>query len=242
MCDTGWLVCQRARFITLYVSPQLSVLRNADGCSSFLIRQDKLWSGLRAAADALHAALLAAWHLQRVAAKKRDPLTHVCFLDVLTAPGAASSNGKGAGSGAGGTMALPPAERAWSDALRAISDVCGALCRPGRGGSVREALVSGYPRFAAILEGAFERLQQDTGVKGALLPEHNWTHGKAESPIWVWGWELESPCLSLANLHAAFTRMYVTMYTQNVRDRAHVTWCRRRDIGGGGARAARRAD
>ena len=26
------------------------------------------------------------WHLQRVVAKKKDPLSHVCFLDVLVKP------------------------------------------------------------------------------------------------------------------------------------------------------------
>ena len=27
--------------------------------------------------------MVALWHLQRVLAKKRDPFTHVCFLDLL---------------------------------------------------------------------------------------------------------------------------------------------------------------
>lgn len=35
------------------------------------------------ALEALHGAAVAVWHLQRVLAKKRDPLSHVLFSDVL---------------------------------------------------------------------------------------------------------------------------------------------------------------
>ncbi|GFH24790.1 uncharacterized protein HaLaN_22648 [Haematococcus lacustris] len=48
--------------------------------------QEKLWGGLREMADSLVHSASCVWHLQRVAAKKRDPLSHVCFLDVLVAP------------------------------------------------------------------------------------------------------------------------------------------------------------
>jgi hypothetical protein len=52
-----------------------------------MLSQEKLWSGLRDVADQLQAAMTAVWHLQRVVAKKKDPLTHVCFLDVLIQEG-----------------------------------------------------------------------------------------------------------------------------------------------------------
>ena len=45
--------------------------------------QDKLWQGLREVLEALQAGTTVVWHLQRVVAKKKDPLSHVCFLDVL---------------------------------------------------------------------------------------------------------------------------------------------------------------
>jgi hypothetical protein len=38
--------------------------------------------------EAVQGAAVSVWHLQRVVAKKRDPLSHVCFLDVLAPPGA----------------------------------------------------------------------------------------------------------------------------------------------------------
>jgi hypothetical protein len=49
--------------------------------------QDKLWGGLRSVLDQAVAGCLAVWHLQRVVAKKKDPLSHVLFLDVLCPPG-----------------------------------------------------------------------------------------------------------------------------------------------------------
>ena len=48
--------------------------------------QDKLWQGLREVLEGLQAGATAVWHLQRVVAKKKDPLSHVCFLDVLIKP------------------------------------------------------------------------------------------------------------------------------------------------------------
>jgi hypothetical protein len=45
--------------------------------------QQALWTQLAACLEAAHGPVLALWHLQRVLAKKRDPFTHVCFLDLL---------------------------------------------------------------------------------------------------------------------------------------------------------------
>ncbi len=42
---------------------------------------------LRDVLEQISSSTVAVWHLQRVVAKKRDPLTHVCFLDVLVGPG-----------------------------------------------------------------------------------------------------------------------------------------------------------
>lgn len=45
--------------------------------------QEALWVKLAAVLEQLHVAAVAVWHLQRVLAKKRDPLTHTLFLDVI---------------------------------------------------------------------------------------------------------------------------------------------------------------
>jgi hypothetical protein len=47
-----------------------------------------VWQKLGAALDDVGAAGVAMWHLQRVLAKKRDPLTHVRFEEVLLSAGA----------------------------------------------------------------------------------------------------------------------------------------------------------
>ena len=49
--------------------------------------QEKLWQGVRCVADMLVSGGVAVWHLQRVAAKKRDPISHVLFLDELCSSG-----------------------------------------------------------------------------------------------------------------------------------------------------------
>jgi hypothetical protein len=47
-----------------------------------------------------------------------------------------------------------------------LGDAFGAAAKPAKGGFVREALSGGYPKLVAALEAAFERLQQDTRVRG----------------------------------------------------------------------------
>ena len=41
----------------------------------------------RQALEALHSGALAVWHLQRVLAKKRDPLSHILFSSALATAG-----------------------------------------------------------------------------------------------------------------------------------------------------------
>lgn len=50
--------------------------------------QDVLWARLGEAMQQLHASAVAVWHLQRVLAKKRDPLSHDLFIDVVQLPAA----------------------------------------------------------------------------------------------------------------------------------------------------------
>ncbi|WIA17060.1 hypothetical protein OEZ85_013963 [Tetradesmus obliquus] len=111
--------------------------------------QDKLWQSLRSACDCLANGCLAVWHLQRVVAKKRDPLSHVLFLDELCPPGQPLLT-----------------EKYWADALRVIGDAFAAAARPSKGGFVRDALGASYPRLLTLLEGAFARIQSESRLKG----------------------------------------------------------------------------
>ena len=45
--------------------------------------QEALWAKLGGALEQLRVAAAAVWHLQRVLAKKRDPLTHALVLDAV---------------------------------------------------------------------------------------------------------------------------------------------------------------
>lgn len=60
------------------------MLQRACFCNTL---QEVLWEKLSEALTALVTAATAAWHVQRVLAKKRDPLLHVLFLDQVAPPG-----------------------------------------------------------------------------------------------------------------------------------------------------------
>ena len=51
---------------------------------------DALWRRVDAAMDAAHENAMSVWHLQRVLAKKRDPLTQTLFLDEVVGKSASS--------------------------------------------------------------------------------------------------------------------------------------------------------
>ncbi|KAK3243297.1 hypothetical protein CYMTET_47037 [Cymbomonas tetramitiformis] len=117
--------------------------------------QQALWQQLGSCMEAMHSAVVAIWHLQRVLAKKRDPITHVCFIDTLLVPGQPTLT-----------------EKLWNEVVEVLQN---ALVNSYNGGTaVKEALVLGYPRLAALLDSMFTRLLRDTEVKGisaAVKPE-----------------------------------------------------------------------
>ena len=45
------------------------------------VLQEVLWQKLSLAAEQMHKSVVAVWHVQRVLAKKRDPLSHVLFIN-----------------------------------------------------------------------------------------------------------------------------------------------------------------
>jgi hypothetical protein len=67
--------------------PPHCILSSLASCICLVASQEKLWQGLKGVTDQLVLGVVSMWHLQRVVAKKRDPLTHVLFLDVLCPPG-----------------------------------------------------------------------------------------------------------------------------------------------------------
>ncbi|GAB4821834.1 hypothetical protein N2152v2_008880 [Parachlorella kessleri] len=129
--------------------------------------KDLLWDRLGGVCDALHRSALEVWHLQRVLAKKRDPLSHVLLLDVVAPPegGEVGLQGEGGEEGAGeGDL---PLDVFWSRACQALGECFAAAFNTARGGFVREALIGGYPRLASALEEVCARVARDSAVKDA---------------------------------------------------------------------------
>lgn len=98
---------------------------------------EALFKKIQDACDAVERISLSIWHLQRVLIKKRDPLTHEVFIDVVTRDGTPL-----------------PLDRFWEGAVAAVATAFKSCHNDTtqRGGIVRSAIVSSYPRIAAMLE------------------------------------------------------------------------------------------
>ena len=110
--------------------------------------QDALWQRLDASMERVHGGALAVWHLQRVLAKKRDPVAHTLFLDDVGTP--------------------LPFDRFWLALLRALTDQLARSYQAA--GFVRDALVGGYPRLLGTLEALHARLLRDTDAREKGVP------------------------------------------------------------------------
>ena len=150
-----------------------------------------LWQRIESALDAAKANCLAVWHLQRVLAKKRDPITHALFLDEVLGEDEDCQD-------------EPPEERVeeenlprdgydgetfatddrFTDARASSKRVARAPCRRfidqfskgayealarahASAGFAKDALLAGYPRLVTALETLHARLARDSDAKGA---------------------------------------------------------------------------
>ncbi|KAL3159741.1 hypothetical protein ABBQ38_010147 [Trebouxia sp. C0009 RCD-2024] len=119
--------------------------------------QEHMWQKLSLLMEKLRLSIVSIWHVQRVLAKKRDPLTHVLFIDECLDEDSPL-----------------PSEQIWASLTGPLREGLATAAAPVKGGFVREALTSHYPRLAALLEETFQRILQDTNVKGvaaAVTPE-----------------------------------------------------------------------
>ena len=150
-----------------------------------------LWQRIESSLDAAKANCLAVWHLQRVLAKKRDPITHALFLDEVLGEDEDCQD-------------EPPEERVdeenlqndgydgetfatddrFTDARASSKRVARAPCRRfidqfskgayealarahASAGFAKDALLAGYPRLVTSLETLHARLARDSDAKGA---------------------------------------------------------------------------
>uniref|UniRef100_A0A061QRR0 Conserved oligomeric Golgi complex subunit 5 n=1 Tax=Tetraselmis sp. GSL018 TaxID=582737 RepID=A0A061QRR0_9CHLO len=112
---------------------------------------DEMWARIGRFGEELHSSAVAVWHLQRVLAKKRDPLSHQCFEDVVRVDGAPQL-----------------VQRFWSEVHEIMRGRLSAASKPPGGGRdpIRDTLGQSYPRLASMLEGTLLRLVRDTDIKG----------------------------------------------------------------------------
>lgn len=152
-----------------------------------------LWQRLEAAFETVKSDALKAWHLQRVLAKKRDPISHVLFLDEVvgvSGPGEedeeedayGETNGAGTldstvgddenflqkyvdGGGTSAGVENAPCAVFIATFSKGASDV---LQRTNASaGFAKDALLAGYPRLVSVLENLHQKLARDSDAKGA---------------------------------------------------------------------------
>ena len=151
-----------------------------------------LWQRIEGALDAARANCLAVWHLQRVLAKKRDPITHALFLDEVLGededcqdetPVQRIDEENIPRDGPDSLDSTFATDDRFVDA-RAFTKIARAPCRrfidqfsKGAGealarahasaGFAKDALLAGYPRLVTALETLHYRLARDSDAKGA---------------------------------------------------------------------------
>eukprot|EP00899_Mesostigma_viride_P002929 jgi/Mesvir1/12637/Mv02193-RA.1 len=121
--------------------------------------QEVLWQNVQQCTEQIYSAMLAVWHLQRVLVKKRDPVSHVCFLDEIVKPGQPLVT-----------------EEFWTSFVSILTEHLTAAHKDSM--FVREAFIHNYPALVAVFHAMLDKLAHDTDFKGvsrAVRPE-----GKAD--------------------------------------------------------------
>ncbi|KFM28230.1 Conserved oligomeric Golgi complex subunit 5 [Auxenochlorella protothecoides] len=158
------------------------------------------WEGLAAALGMLRSEAVAAWHLERVLARKRDAASGLLFAEALRGEGTPREGDGAAGRVEGGQGRGEPNEEAagssttkseapdfgpspvrdfWEGALPALAarfEAAAASAAPSRtaAGALRDALTGSYPRLAALLEetaAAVAQVPRCLAAALAWLPE-----------------------------------------------------------------------
>ncbi|GBG91815.1 hypothetical protein CBR_g53704, partial [Chara braunii] len=109
--------------------------------------RDALWQRLQACTDKICSIILAVWNLQRVMVKKRDPITHVCFIQEVVQPGDVMIT-----------------DRVWEVTSKILSNQFKSAFTASS--FVKETFVSGYPKLASIFNGMQDRISRESAIKG----------------------------------------------------------------------------
>ncbi|KAL5999285.1 Conserved oligomeric Golgi complex subunit [Asimina triloba] len=122
--------------------------------------KEGLWQRMNSCMDQLHSIMVAVWHLQRVLSKKRDPFTHVLFLDEVLQSFISR-----------GVIHVQendpmPTDRVWEALVKSFTSQMKSAFTASS--FVKEIFTSGYPKLFSMIENILERISRDTDVKGVL--------------------------------------------------------------------------
>lgn len=127
----------------------LDVRKTGAGFVSGNKASDILWERLAEAMDSFKKVAVQMWHLQRVLAKKRDPLKHEVFLDVVISQSSKQL----------------PLHHFWGLVIAGIGDCFTAAYQTPRGGSMRDILVASYPKLSVMLDDIASKIMKEASAR-----------------------------------------------------------------------------
>ena len=128
------------------------------------IYQNVLWERLESCFEVVHESAMSVWHLQRVLAKKRDPLSHALFLDEVLKRESPSDGSYMHVSNVTSAVDDLPCAKFWIILGKGMMDHMSKT--HASAGFVRDVLLQGFPHLMSIIESVHDRCSKDSDAKG----------------------------------------------------------------------------
>ena len=128
------------------------------------IYQNVLWERLESCFEVVHESAMSVWHLQRVLAKKRDPLSHALFLDEVLKRESSNGGSFMHQNNASSAMDNLPCAKFWVMLGKGMTDHMSKT--HASAGFVRDVLLQGFPHLMNIIESMHDRCSKDGDAKG----------------------------------------------------------------------------
>ena len=128
------------------------------------IYQNVLWERLESCFEVVHESAMSVWHLQRVLAKKRDPLSHALFLDEVLKRESSNGGSFMHQNNVSSAMDNLPCAKFWVMLGKGMADHMSKT--HASAGFVRDVLLQGFPHLMNIIESMHDRCSKDGDAKG----------------------------------------------------------------------------
>lgn len=115
--------------------------------------RDEIWTRLSEVCDSIYRSVLAVWHLQRVLAKKRDPVTHQPFLEAAFPVSDNNDDDEELLT-----------HRFWKSLSKIASQQFAQVHRNPN--FLRDALVHGFPRLVSLFTALVQKIRSETTIRG----------------------------------------------------------------------------